>query len=250
MVNMLETKSLRKAFGGLVAVNDVDLSVDKKSITMLIGPNGSGKTTLLNLVTGVLKPDEGRVIFEGKDITDWPAHERYRAGLARTFQIPLPFLKLTVLENLLVPRANPGESLLKAPLKAAWIEREEEDIREALNVLRQVALSDLWNEPAHKLGGAQLKLLELGRALMSGAKMIALDEPIGGVDPTYSHEIFSNIVKLKKNLGITFLAIEHRIDIALPYADHVYVMDMGRIIAEGDPDSVMNNPKVIEVYIG
>lgn len=248
--NILETVDLVKAFGGLIAVNKVNLKVKRKTVTMLIGPNGAGKSTLVNVCTGVLKPDGGKVYFDGIDITGWPSHKVYEAGFVRTFQIPMPFQALTVLENVLVALKGRGENPVIASIKKLWESEEEENIRRAFEILRRVGLEDYWDWEAYRLGGGQLKMLEVARALATGAKLIALDEPIGGTDPAYSEEILSYVRRLKDDLNLSFLLIEHRIDIALPYSDYVYVMDGGRIIAEGKPGEVEKNPKVIEVYIG
>ncbi|MEM3398517.1 MAG: ABC transporter ATP-binding protein [Nitrososphaerota archaeon] len=244
------TEGLTKSFGGLLAVNNVDINVLEKTITMLIGPNGAGKTTLVNLCTGVLKPDSGKIYFLGKDITGWPSHKIYREGFVRTFQIPQPFLKLTVLENVLASLKSDAESPIKAPLRMTWLSREEESIERAFKILAKVGLDDLWYYEAFKLGGAQLKMLEVARALATGAKLIALDEPIGGVDPAYAGDILGYVKNIKETWNVTFLLIEHRIDIALPFADYVYVMDRGSVIFEGSPSEVEKNPRVIEVYLG
>jgi branched-chain amino acid transport system ATP-binding protein len=243
------TESVTRAFGGLVAVNDVSIGVREHSFTMLIGPNGSGKTTLLNVCTGVLRPDRGKVIFGGQDITGWASHRVYESGLVRSFQIPMPFVGLTVLDNVLGAMRNPGESPLRAPVHATWLQREEQNVARAMAILRRVGLDGHWDQPSLALGAAQLKLLEVARGLSAGAKLIALDEPIGGVDPASADEILSYISSLKAE-GITFLVVEHRIDIAAPFADYVYAMDLGCIISQGPPQEVLNDPKVIEVYIG
>ncbi|RLI11042.1 ABC transporter ATP-binding protein [Candidatus Bathyarchaeota archaeon] len=247
--HILITENLTKAFGGLVAVNKVNIRVRRNSITLLIGPNGAGKTTFINVCTGVLKPDGGRVIFDGTDITGWPPHRIYELGFVRTFQIPMPFQTLTVLDNVLAAMKSKGENPFRALLRPAWLREEEEHVEKALEILCMVGLDEHWDRPAHTLGGGQLKMLEVARALASGAKMIALDEPIGGVDPAYADEILSRVRDLKK-YGLTFLIVEHRIDIAAPYADYAYAMDRGRIIAQGSPQEVLNDPKVVEVYIG
>jgi len=247
---MLVTKDVTKAFGGLVAVRRVSINVRRGSITMLMGPNGAGKTTFVNTCTGVYKPDEGRIYFDGIDITGLPPHKVFKLGFVRTFQIPIPFQSLTVLENVLAAMNSNGEHPLIAPIRRAWIREEEESVKKAFDILNKVGLSAFWDLPAYKLGAAQLKMLEVARALAAGAKLIALDEPVGGVDPAYAHRIFNYIRCLKEDLKMTFLLIEHRIDVALRYVDYVYVMDKGALIAEGTPDEVVRNPKVIEIYIG
>lgn len=227
------------------------MGVKEGVITLLIGPNGSGKTTLINVVTGVYKPDAGRIRFNGTHIEGWPPHRVYEAGMVRTFQIPIPFHKLTVLENLLTAyRGNPGESFLKAPWKQSWLAKEAEIVDFALEVLQLLKLDHLWNEPASKVSGGQMKLLEIGRALISGARMILMDEPVAGVNPVLAHEIMTHMLDLRRKLGITFLFVEHRLELALPYVDYVYAMDKGRVIVEGPPAKVMSDPKVIDAYLG
>ncbi len=249
-MDLLVATNLTKRFGGLIAVNSVDLVVKENSFTLLIGPNGSGKTTFLNVCTGVLKPDGGRVYFEGKDITGLPPNKIYDFGLIRTFQIPIPFLSLTILDNVIAAMRNPGEYPFNALFKRKeWAEVEEKNMEKAFGVLRRVGLDKMWDKPAYSLGGAQLKMLEVARALAAGAKLIALDEPIGGVDPIYADEILSYLKELQKS-GLTFLVIEHRIDIIAPYADYAYAMNRGNLISQGTPDEVLNDPQVVEVYIG
>jgi len=247
---VLETFDVVKRFGGLVAVNQVSLKARRNRITMLMGPNGAGKSTFVNVCTGVLKPDSGKIFFNGKDITGWEPHQVYREGFVRTFQIPEPFLGLTVLDNVLVAMKNSGENPLKAPFKNLWIDEERSNVEKAFKILKNVGLEGYWDVPASSLGAGQLKMLEVARALATDASLIALDEPIGGTDPKYANEILKYIRGLLNKWDVSFLLIEHRIDIALPYADYVYVMDRGTVIAEGLPDEVANNPRVIEVYIG
>jgi len=247
----LVVNGVKKSFGGLLALQGVSLSVNKGSLTMLIGPNGSGKTTLINVIAGFYKPDEGSVLFEGRDITGWPPNKIYDAGLVRTFQIPSPFVKLSVLENLLTasPR-NPGESILKAPVRRLWVRKEREDVERAFKVMELLELDHLWDQPANTLSGGQLKLLEVGRALMSGAKLILMDEPASGINPALAHKVFSHIVDIKSKLGLTFLIVEHRLEIALRYVDYVYAMSQGKVISHGSGEEVLKDPKVIEGYLG
>jgi branched-chain amino acid transport system ATP-binding protein len=248
---ILQTKGLRKSFGKLAALDGVTLDVEEKKVTILIGPNGSGKTTLINVIMGLYKPDSGTVIYDSTDVTAWQPHRLYRRGLARTFQIPTLFWDLTVLENVLVAaKDNPGESFLKAPIRRTWMKAEEEEVAEAGKILALLGLSAHWNQPAYQLSGGQMKLLEVGRALMSGAKFLLLDEPISGVNPTLAHEIFARIIKLRDELGITFFIVEHRLDIALSYVDYVHVMAYGKLLTSGRPETVISDDRVIEAYLG
>ncbi|HDI01648.1 MAG TPA: ABC transporter ATP-binding protein [Candidatus Bathyarchaeota archaeon] len=247
---ILHTEGLRKAFGGLVALDNVSIDVERGSVTLMMGPNGAGKTTFLRVVCGMYKPDAGTVVFDGHDITGLKPHEIYKLGLVKTFQIPLPFVKLTVLENLLVAaRDNPGEGILKAPFRRAWLKKEEELVEKAFKLLELLKLDHLWDHPSYGLSGGQMKLLEIGRALMTDAKMVMMDEPISGVNPVLAHEIFSRLLKLRKELNVTFFIIEHRLEIALKYVDYVYVLDRGHLLTEGRPEEVIDDPRVVEAYL-
>ncbi len=247
--NLLVTENLTKAFEGLVAVNKVNIEVKEHSFTMLIGPNGCGKTTLINCCTGILKPTGGRVLLDGLDITGRAPHKIYDVGFVRSFQIPLPFMGLTVLDNVLGAMRNKGESPFRAPFRRSWSDEEESNMEKAMEILSRVGLEKHWNLPSMSLGAAQLKMLEVAKGLASGARLIILDEPIGGVDPASAEEILSHVSALKKE-GLTFLVVEHRIDIAAPFADYVYAMELGSIISQGTPNRVLNDPKVIEIYLG
>ncbi|MDA4123562.1 MAG: ABC transporter ATP-binding protein [Thaumarchaeota archaeon] len=249
--DILQVKELSKSFDKLQAVDGISFNLETKKVTILIGPNGSGKTTLVNLISGFYKPDGGDVFYKSKRITGWAPHKVYRAGIARTFQVPALFSKLNVLENVLVAeKQNPGEGFLRAPLKQLWKRPEENSTERAARILELLGLSGQWEKQANTLSGGQMKLLEIGRALMSGADLLLLDEPISGVNPTLAHEIFNTIVRLSKELGVTFLIIEHRLDIALGYVDSVIAMAYGKLISSGSPEAVISDPRVIEAYLG
>jgi len=248
---ILWTRDLTLSFGALKAVDGVSIDVPRRKITLIIGPNGSGKTSLINTITGVYKPQSGSILYEGRDITGLPPHKINEMGIVRTFQIPQPFLRLTVLENLLISdRAIPRTSILDNMRRRAWVSKEVEVAEKAFKILRFLNLENVWDHYAYQLSGGQLKLLELGRALMNGARLIIMDEPVAGILPTLAHTIFEYMRKAVSELGVTILAIEHRLDIALRYVDHVYAMHRGKIIAWGSPEDVVNNPQVIESYLG
>lgn len=251
MGSLLEVKGVKRSFGNLRALDGASLNVDEKTVTILIGPNGSGKTTLINVITGLQKPDEGHIYYGSTEITGWSPQQIYRTGIARTFQIPSMFGKLTVLENLLVAEKNhPGESFTKSMVKRLWARKEREAVEKASRTLQLLGLSEQSNMPASLVSGGQMKLIEIGRALMSDAKLYLLDEPVSGVNPTLAHEIFARIIRLREQYGITFFIVEHRLDIALQYVDYVNAMVSGRVIAAGPPEQVINDAKVIEAYLG
>ncbi|WP_457590493.1 ABC transporter ATP-binding protein [Geoglobus sp.] len=244
---ILKTYNLSKFFEGLRALDGVSISVPRESLTLIIGPNGSGKSTFINTVTGFYRADGGRVEYEGRDITNLPPHRIFREGIVRTFQIPRPFKKLTVIENMLMPLDNPGEHLRGAILKN-WVDFEDEAVEKAYGTLEFLNIDHLAFEKSENLSGGQLRLLEIGRALMTDAKLIVMDEPLAGVAPALAHEILRKVKELC-DAGKTFLIVEHRLDIILDYADKVYVMGSGRVIAEGGKE-VIERPEVVEVYMG
>jgi len=250
MAPLLEVRELRKSFGNLNALDGVSLDVNPETVNILIGPNGSGKTTLINTISGFYKPDSGKVLVEGRDITGLPPYRLYALGLGRTFQIPNLFWKLTVLENVLVAaKDNPGESFFSSLMKRRWVKAETEATEKATRILELLGISKMWNTRANTLSGGQMKLLELARALMSGSRMVLLDEPVSGVNPTLAHEIFGRILKLRDELGVTFLIVEHRLDIALSYVDTVTAMAFGKVIAAGMPETVITNRQVVDSYL-
>ncbi|WP_019014039.1 ABC transporter ATP-binding protein [Elioraea tepidiphila] len=248
----LAVRGLTKRFGGFVALDGVSLDVPEGSITGLIGPNGAGKTTLFATIAGFLPPDGGTVSLRGQDVTAAPPWRLHRAGLARTFQIPRLFARMTVLENLMVAAPDqPGERLPLPWIARARIAREEAALADrARAVLDRLNLARHADTPATALSGGQKKLVELGRALMSGATLILLDEPAAGVNRTLLREIAATIARLNREDGITFLVIEHDLDLVAELCDPVHVMAEGQVIAAGTMAEVRNDPRVAEAYLG
>jgi len=248
---ILKTERLTKKFGKLRAVDNVTMEIKEGAFAVLFGPNGAGKTTWINVVTGYLKRDSGSVWFDGKDITGNSAAQNYWLGLARSFQIPRIFRSLTVLENiLLAKKGNPGESYIKAPLTTSWEQEEEKNIESAFDVLDVIGLEEKWDTISGELSSGDTKLLDVGKALMSGARMLLIDEPIAGVNPSLAHIIFKRLVKIKQEKNLTLLIVEHRLNIALKYVKYAYAMANGKIIIEGDPKKVIKNSEVVANYFG
>jgi len=258
---LLSVRDLVKDFGGLRAIDHCTLDVRPGTITGLIGPNGAGKTTLFNIVTGFIPPDAGRVFFRGDDITNLPPHRIFSKKLSRTFQIPREHQSMTVLENLmLVPPRQVGERLWNNWFRPGAIAAEEARIRDkAMEVLDFVDLDHLAEEPSANLSGGQKKLLELARTLMADPEprtlmadpeLVLLDEPGAGVNPTLMKRLTDNIEHLRSERGITFLLIEHDMDLVMRLCDPVIVMSEGTRLMEGKPDEVRTDPRVLEAYLG
>ena len=249
---LLEIDDVWKSFGGLNAVSACTFSVEKGSITGLIGPNGAGKTTTFNLVAGVLKPDRGRIRFDGADITGVPSHKLFRKGLVRTFQIPHEFSKLTVRDNLMtVPPGHPGDRLIGAWLEPGKVREREEQIRvKADEVLTFLKLAPLADDPAGTLSGGQKKLLELGRAMMADPTLILLDEPGAGVNPTLLGQLGDMILELNRSHGHSICIIEHNMDMIGRLCDPVVVMAEGTVLTKGSMDEVRADKRVLDAYLG
>jgi len=251
-MRILEVKEITKSFGGLRAVDRCSLEVKEGTITGLIGPNGAGKTTLFNLITGFYRPDGGQILFRGERIDGLRPHQIFHRGIYRTFQIPREFPQMTVLENLMVmPSGQVGERIWGGWFFPSAVRRQEREIKErALEVLRFVDLIDLRDEYAGNLSGGQRKLLELARAMMVEPKLILLDEPGAGVNPTLMRKLVDYIKKLSEERGMTFLIIEHDMDLVASLCNPVIVMSEGRKLAEGTPEEVKRNERVLDAYLG
>jgi branched-chain amino acid transport system ATP-binding protein len=248
---MLKIKDLNKSFGGLKAVNNVNLEIDKGSITGLIGPNGAGKTTLFNTIAGLYAPDNGDVYLEEKNIAGLKPHELFSMGVLRTFQIAHEFSSLTVLENLMmVPGNQRGEKLIYALFGDKTVEKEEEIRAKAIEVIEFLNLKHLTQEIAGNLSGGQKKLLELGRTMMVEANLVLLDEVGAGVNRTLLNEISDAIIRLNKERNYTFFVIEHDMDLIEKICDPVIVMAEGSVLFEGKFSDVKSNEEVIEAYLG
>ena len=249
---MITVKNLHKYFGGLHAVDDASIEIEKGSITGLIGPNGAGKTTLFNIIAGVYKPDGGQVFLDNEDITGMPPHQLFEKGLLRTFQIAHEFSSLTVRENLMmVPGNQSGENLMDAWFRPKKVMEEEERITEKANeVIEFLQLSHIATEYAGNLSGGQKKLLELGRTMMVDAKIVFLDEVGAGVNRTLLNTIGDAILRLNKERGYTFCMIEHDMDFIGRLCDPVIVMAEGAVLAKGTVAEVKANEDVIEAYLG
>jgi len=238
-VALLEGRKVSKSFGGVQALSQVDFAVERGTIVGLIGPNGAGKTTLFNAVAGAFKPTSGRIVFDGADITGWPADAVCRLGMARTFQVTRPFAAMTCLENVMVAAVN------RHPQKPrAFI---ESFAREKLSF---VGLAEMAGSEARQLNVIQKKRLEMARALATEPRLLMLDEVLGGLNTQEISQAVDFIRSLRDRLGLTVLWIEHVMGAIMQAAERVIVLDQGRVLMAGTPSEVVNDPRVIQAYLG
>ena len=247
---ILIASDVRRDYGGLRAVDGATFKALRGRITGLIGPNGAGKSTLLGIIAGAIKPDAGKFMFDGLDVTGVPSYRMARMGLIRTFQLSAEFSKLTVLENLLVAAPHQkGESLWGAELgRLYWGPRESELVDSARGVLERFAMTPKENELAGNLSGGQKRLLEIMRALMARPKMLLLDEPFAGVNPTLAREIEQYLLDLRAE-GLSMIMVEHELTVVERLCDPVVVMAQGKIIAEGTMRDVTARQEVLDAYL-
>jgi branched-chain amino acid transport system ATP-binding protein len=249
---MLRVEHLELRFGGLIAVHDCSLEIKAGRITGLIGPNGAGKTTCFNMIAGALTPTAGRIFLDDEDVTGLPTHEMFHRGIVRTFQIPQEFGKLTVLENLMVvPADQPGEALFQIWVRPAAVRARELEVHDrALEVLDFLDLGHVRDELAQNLSGGQKKLLEIGRTMMTEPRLVLLDEPGAGVNPTLLAEIRHMIERLNRERGYTVCIIEHDMDLIARLCDPVIVLAEGSVLTQGAMEEVRRDPRVLDAYLG
>jgi ABC-type branched-subunit amino acid transport system ATPase component len=255
MARLLELKGISKSFGGLQVIDHLDLHVDEGEIVSVIGPNGAGKTTLFNVITGIYRPDAGEIELDGTSLVGLAPHSITRLGVARTFQTLRLFLNMTVKENVMAAaygRTRAG--VLRSMLRTPGMRREEREINELaeekLAFFGQRLMGYRWNQPAYSLSYANRRRLEIARATATGAKVLLLDEPAAGMNPSETHEITELIAQLRTEGGYTILVIEHDMHVVEGISDRVVALDHGVKIAEGTFDAVATNPRVIEAYLG
>ena len=249
---MLEVHDLSIRFGGLQALSGVTLNVGEWEIVGLIGPNGAGKTTAFNCITGVYRPDRGRVVFKGRDVTRLPAHRRAALGFGRTFQNVGMVKTATALENLRTAQhLKAGYSALSGVLGSGTSRGEERELtRRADAIIDLLGLQEVRDLPIASLPYGILKLLELGCALATDPEILFLDEPSSGMGPEEAHELGKRLAVVREEFGLTMLLIEHHVPLVTSLCDYVYVLNFGQVLVEGDPEYIRTHPQVVEAYLG
>lgn len=247
---ILKTEDISKSFDGIKALQDVSMQAEAGKITGLIGPNGSGKTTLFNIITGFLSSDKGRIKFFDTEISKLPNYKISRLGLYRTFQMSLNPSRMTVMENMLLcPQNQIGEGMFNSFLKFGLVRKQEKKhLEQAKEILKLVKLQDKWDSLAGSLSGGQKKLLCLAQALMVNPKLIMLDEPVAGVNPRLIDDILETIKYLREQ-GQNFLIIEHNMNFIRQICDQIYVLDAGKVIAQGEPEETLQEEVVLQAYL-
>ncbi len=241
-----------KRFGGISAVDGATMSVGEGSITALIGPNGAGKTTFFNVITGFYRSDGGRATFREKPVLGRAPYSIARLGMVRTFQITKALRRMTVIDNMMLAAPDqPGERLANVVFRPASSRRREREVRDrAVELLEVFNLTKLADDYAGTLSGGQLKLLELSRALMARPRFLLLDEPMAGINPTLGRRLLDHMQRLRSEEGVTFLFVEHDMEVVMNHSDRVVVMAEGRVIADGEPHVVRKDQAVIDAYLG
>jgi branched-chain amino acid transport system ATP-binding protein len=249
---VLEVRDLTIRFGGLTAIDGLNLKVDEWEIVGLMGPNGAGKTTAFNCITGFYKPSRGQVLYKSDDVTKLPPHRKAALGIGRTFQNVGMVKSETVLENLLTAQhTKTGYGALQAVAGSGAVRaREKELVARAEAILELLGLGEFRDRRLGALSYGTLKLLELGCALATDPDLLLLDEPSSGMGPEESHQLGDRLLALRKELGVTMLLIEHHVPLVAAVCDYVYVLNFGKLLAEGDPDHVRNHPEVVAAYLG
>jgi ABC-type branched-subunit amino acid transport system ATPase component len=247
---ILKAEGVRRAFGGLVAVDVAHLEVQRGTITALIGPNGAGKTTFFNLLTGFDRPSRGEWVFDGRRADRMRSYQVARAGMVRTFQLTKALTRMTVMDNMLIGAADQlGERFWAGLIPPLWKAQEAANRQKAMELLERFKLVDKREDYAGELSGGQRKLLEMARALMLNPKMVMLDEPMAGVNPALKQSLLEHIKDLRED-GMTVLFVEHDMDMVHEIADWVAVMAAGQLITEGTPDQISADRRVIDAYLG
>jgi neutral amino acid transport system ATP-binding protein len=249
---ILDVRDVVKRFGGIHAVDGATFKVGRGSITALIGPNGAGKTTLFNVITGFYRGDRGSVGFEGEQVFREPPYELAQKGMVRTFQITKALSAMPVIDNMtLAAPAQPGERFRNVVFRPGAVRAREREVHEqAMELLAIFNLEKLADDYAGTLSGGQRKLLELARALMAQPKLLLLDEPMAGINPTLGRRLLDHMQRLRREEGVTFLFIEHDMEVVMNHSDRIVVMAEGRVIAEGEPEEVRSDQRVIDAYLG